>query len=124
MNESIYDRLGGENAISVAVDMFYDKVLADPRINHFFQDVDMKRQSRMQKAFLTFAFGGPQKYTGSTLRNAHTRLVEKGLNDGHFDAVMEHLGATLKELNVPDALISEAAAIAESVRNDVLCKTR
>jgi hemoglobin len=35
---------------------------------------------------------------------------------------MEHLGATLKELNVPDNLISQAAAIAESTRNDVLSK--
>jgi hemoglobin len=76
----------------------------------------------MQKAFLTFAFGGPQKYTGRTLRKSHAKLVEKGLNDSHFDAVIEHLGATLKELNVPDLLISEAAAIAESVRNDVLCR--
>ena len=122
MSESIYDRLGGEKAIGVAVDMFYEKVLADTRINHFFQHVDMKRQASMQKAFLTFAFGGPQKYTGGTLRNAHAKLLEKGLNDGHFDAVMEHLGATLKELNVPDSLISEATTIAESVRSDVLCR--
>jgi hemoglobin len=46
--------------------------------------------------------------------------VKKGLNDSHFDAVMENLGATLKELNVPDELIAKAAAIAESTRNDVL----
>ncbi len=122
MSESIYDRLGGEKAIDVAVDMFYEKVLADARINHFFQNVDMKRQAGMQKAFLTFAFGGPQKYTGGTLRNAHAKLLEKGLTDSHFDAVMEHLGATLKELNVPDSLIGEAATVAESVRNDVLCR--
>jgi len=122
MSESIYDRLGGEEAIGVAVDMFYEKVLADTRINHFFQNVDMQRQASMQKAFLTFAFGGPQEYTGSTLRSAHTKLVEKGLNESHFDAVMEHLRATLKELKVPDSLISEAATIAESVRNDVLCR--
>ena len=52
---------------------------------------------------------------------AHRRLVEeKGLNDSHFDAVMEDLGATLKELNVPDELIAEAAGIAESVRDAVL----
>ena len=122
MSESIYDRLGGEKAISVAVDIFYEKVLADTRINHFFQNVNMQRQASMQKEFLTFAFGGPQEYTGSTLRNVHTQLVEKGLNEGHFDAVMEHLGTTLKELKMPDSLISEAAAIAESVRNDVLCR--
>ncbi len=48
------------------------------------------------------------------------RKVEKGLNDSHFDAVIENLGATLVELNVPDDLINEAAQIAISTREDVL----
>jgi hemoglobin len=102
------------------VDIFYRKVLADDRINKFFEDVDMEKQAAKQKAFLTVAFGGPNKYTGKDMRDAHAHLVAKGLNDSHFDAVMEHLGGTLKELNVPDELIAKAAAIAESTRNDVL----
>ena len=48
--------------------------------------------------------------------------MQRGLNDSHFDAVMENLAATLEELNVPGELIAEAAAIAESTRNDVLGK--
>ena len=47
-------------------------------------------------------------------------LSRKGLGDADFDAVMENLGATLQELNVPGELIAEAAAIAESTRNDIL----
>jgi hemoglobin len=43
-----------------------------------------------------------------------------GLNDAHFDAVVENLGATLVDLDVSGELIAEAAAIAESVRDDVL----
>ncbi|TNE95658.1 MAG: group 1 truncated hemoglobin, partial [Deltaproteobacteria bacterium] len=43
-------------------------------------------------------------------------------NDDHFNAVVENLGATLKELGVADELIAEAAAIAETTRNDVLGK--
>jgi len=45
-----------------------------------------------------------------------------GLDNSHFDAVMEHLRATLEELNVPEELIAEVAAIAEGARNDVLGK--
>jgi hemoglobin len=56
------------------------------------------------------------------MRNAHANLVKVGLNEDHFNAVMEHLGATLTELKVPSDLIAEAAAIAESTRNDVLGK--
>lgn len=122
MSESLYDRLGGEAAVNAAVDIFYRKVLADDRINGFFEGIDMDKQAAKQKAFLTMAFGGPHNYTGDDMRKGHAHLVERGLNDSHFDAVMENLGATLQELNVPGDLIAEAAAIAESTRNDVLGK--
>ncbi len=119
---SLYEQLGGEAAVDAAVDIFYRKVLSDERISHFFEGLDMEKQAAKQKSFLTFAFGGPNNYTGVDMRKAHSRLVEQGLNDSHFDAVMEHLGATLQELNVPEELIAQAAAIAESTRNDVLGK--
>jgi len=119
-NQSLFEQIGGEAAVNTAVDIFYRKVLADYRINRFFDNVDMEQQAAKQKAFLTMAFGGPNSYTGADMRNAHARLVKMGLDDSHFDAVMEHLGGTLKELNVPDNLIEQVAAIAESTRNDVL----
>lgn len=120
MSQSLYEKLGGEAAVNAAVDIFYRKVLADDRINKFFEGIDMERQAAKQKAFLTLAFGGPSNYSGKDMREGHKHLVERGLNDSHFDAVMENLGATLTELNVPGDLIAEAAAIAESTRNDVL----
>ena len=116
----LYEDLGGAPAVDAAVDIFYRKVLKDERINRFFTGVDMARQAAKQKAFLTFAFGGPNHYSGLDMRRGHARLVAQGLKDEHFDAVMENLGTTLKELKVPDALIAQAAAIAESTRNDVL----
>lgn len=120
-NATLYEQLGGEAAVNAAVDIFYRKVLADHRINRFFDNTDIEKQAAKQKAFLTMAFGGPNNYNGTDMRQAHAHLVKKlGLDDSHFDAVMEHLGATLQELNVPQALISQAAAIAESTRNDVL----
>ena len=121
-DKSLYERIGGEAAVNAAVDVFYRKVLADERINQFFEGVDMDKQAAKQKAFLTMAFGGPHNYTGEDMRKGHAHLVAKGLNDSHFDAVMENLGATLQELGVPGDLIAEAAAIAESTRNDVLGK--
>lgn len=118
---SLYERIGGEAAVNAAVDKFYDKVLADERIKHFFEGVDMAKQHRMQKGFFTFAFGGPANYSGKGMEAAHRKLVnDMGLNDSHFDAVMEDLGATLVELGVPGDLIAEAAGIAESVRDAVL----
>lgn len=121
-NQTVFEKIGGDAAVNAAVDIFYRKVLADARINKFFEGVDMGKQAAKQKAFLTMALGGPHNYTGKDMRDGHAHLVKAGLNDSHFDAVMENLGATLQELNVPADLIAQAAAIAESTRNDVLGK--
>lgn len=119
--ESLYEKIGGEKAIDAAVDLFYQKVLADDRIRHFFDGVDMKKQGKMQKNFFTFAFGGPNTYSGQNMKAAHARLIsEKGLNDSHFKAVLENFASTLRELGVNDELINQAAAVAESVRDDVV----
>jgi hemoglobin len=117
---SLYERLGGEKAVNAAVELFYRKVLADGRIARFFDGVDMDDQIAKQKSFLTMAFGGPNKYTGLDMRNAHKRLVAKGLNDSHVDAVIENLNSTLRTLGVPEKEVKEVAALADSVRNDVL----
>lgn len=120
MAQSLYEQLGGEPAVNAAVDIFYRKVLSDNRISRFFEGVDMEKQAAKQKGFLTMVFGGPNKYTGKDMRDGHKHLVARGLNDSHVDAVIENLGATLKELGVNDALIAQVAGIANSVRDDVL----
>ena len=80
----------------------------------------MNRQKSKMKVFMTYAFGGAPNYSGKNMRDAHSHLVQKGMNVSHFDAVMKHLGATLQELNVPGNLIQEAASIAMSTKKDVL----
>ena len=117
---SLYEDLGGHAALDAVVDNFYTKVLADERVNGFFTGTDMAQQARKQKLFLTFAFGGPNKYTGKNMRDGHAHLVARGLNDSHVDAIIELLGATLTEFNVPESKIAEVAAVANSVRDDVL----
>ena len=117
---SVFERIGGMNAVNAAVDIFYQKVLSDESISHFFRHTDIKIQSGKQKAFLAYAFGAPLNYTGKSMRSAHRHLVEQGLNGEHFNAVAGHLAATLRELNVSEDLIEEVMSIAESTRADVL----
>jgi hemoglobin len=119
---TLFEQIGGEGAVDAAVNLFYRKVLSDDRISAYFDGVDMEAQAAKQKAFLTVAFGGPNNYSGQDLKEGHAALVAKGLDDSHFDAVMQNLGATLTELGVPDDLIGQAAAIAESTRSSVLGK--
>ena len=119
---TLFEQLGGAPAVDHVVEVFYRKVLKDARISKYFDGVDMEKQIGKQKAFLTMVFGGPNSYSGLDMRKAHARLVENGLNDSHFDAVVENLATSLKESGVSDALIAQVAAIAESVRGDVLSK--
>ncbi len=116
---SIYEKIGGAGAVEAAVDLFYRKVLADDRISHFFDTVDMDAQIAKQKAFLTMVFGGPNKYTGKDMREAHKHM---SLTEEHFTAVAENLVATLQELGVAEEDINEIAGIAMSVKDDVLNK--
>ncbi|MEY3305028.1 MAG: hypothetical protein RLZZ139_3401 [Cyanobacteriota bacterium] len=110
---TLFEKLGGAAAVDVAVDRFYERVLQDDRIKHFFENTDMQKQRTHQKAFLTYAFGGTDKYDGRYMREAHKELVEKqGLNGTHFDAVAEDLMITLKEMGVADELLAEVAAVA------------
>jgi hemoglobin len=115
---SLYERLGGAPAIEAAAELFYRKVLADPLLEPYFADVDMDRQVAKQAAFLTLVLGGPNEYTGRDLRTAHSKLV--GLDDPHFDKVLTYLAATLRELGAADEDIAATAAVAASVRDDVL----
>ncbi len=119
---SLYERIGGAAAVDAAVEVFYKKVINDYRINRFFDGVDMAKQIAKQKTFFTMAFGGPNNYAGADLRSAHSKLVKIGLGNDQFNAVMEHLGDTLKELKVPQDLIEEVMTLAEGTRTDVLGK--
>ncbi|SFB96395.1 group I truncated hemoglobin [Pseudoalteromonas denitrificans] len=120
MSNSLFDSIGGKDAVNAAVDLFYRKVLMDESISHYFESVDMEAQRDKQKSFLTFAFGGPNNYTGQSLREAHAPLVSKGLNENHFTAVAGHLQSTLDELGVPEDLSSQVMGIAAGTINDVL----
>lgn len=101
-----YEKLGGQNAVAAVVDRFYEKVLADERINHFFEHTDMEKQRKHQTAFISQALGGPS-FTGRSMEKAHEGM---NLQEVHWDAVLEHLASSLKESGVEDADIHSIAA--------------
>ena len=117
----LYDRIGGDKAMDIVVDLFYRKVLADDVVGKFFADVDMEGQRLKQKNFLCMAFGGPYQFSGTDLRNTHRRLVEKmGLTDAHFNRVLEIFRESLLELHVSEKELNGMIEILESARSDVL----
>lgn len=116
-DNSLYQKLGGKAAIDAAVELFYKKVLADDRVKHFFDDVNMTAQRRRQKDFLSAALGSPVPWTGKDMRRAHEDL---SLEESHFNAIAENLVATLQELKIPQELIDQVVAIVLTVKDDVL----
>lgn len=121
MDIPLYDRVGGDKAMEVCVDLFYQKVLNDDLVSHFFKDTDMERQRLKQKSFLAMAFGGPDQYSDLDMRTAHKPLIEKyGLSDVHFNRIMEIFKETLTELNISANELQRMMEILESMRDAVL----
>jgi hemoglobin len=80
----------------------------------------METQSYKMKKFLAYALGAPLNFSGISLKESHSHLVKAGLNDKHFDAVIENLIATLRELGIAEELIEQVGKIAEATREDIL----
>ncbi|MEO1077933.1 MAG: group 1 truncated hemoglobin [Pseudomonadota bacterium] len=118
---SLYERLGGERATQSLVGALYFQILNDSRLARFFDGANVGMLLRHQKDFLSIAFGGEAAYAGRSMREAHHRLVEKrGLNDEHFDALVEITTSVLRDLGYADSLVEEAVNRLELLRGEVL----
>lgn len=120
MSESLYEKVGGEEAVAKVVDYFYNElVLKDDTVNHFFQHTDMEKQRRHQTKFISFALGGPNQYTGKSMEKAHEGM---NLQPEHFQAIVNHLHDALAHFGVSEADIDTALTKVASLRDDVLYK--
>ena len=117
---SLFERIGGQKAISAAVTLFYGKIMADDSLTPFFADVDLDSQINKQIKFMTIALGGPSGFKAADLAKVHAPAISKGLNDQHFDAVAKYFEETLTELGVESNLVQEAIDIVASTRDAVL----
>jgi len=103
--------------VRAAVDDFYERVLGDDSLAPFFADVDMAHQKSQQLAFLTAALGGPKRYKGRPMKEAHEHLA---IAQQHFDSVATHLVETLDGLGVSQKLIDEVVAIVAPLAGSIV----
>lgn len=115
--KSLFDQIGGKQALSAVVDDFYQRVLGDTLLKPFFNGTDMQKQKKHQVAFLTMALGGPSAYAGKAMKAAH---VGRGIENRHFDAVAGHLQASLVAAGVGKDQVQTILAAAASLRADVV----
>ncbi len=118
--QTLYAKVGGEESIAKVVDYFYSElVLKDPTVSHFFENTDMEKQRRHQTKFISFALGGPNQYTGTSMAKAHEGM---NLQPEHFHAIAKHLHDALAHFGVPEEEINAALDKVASLRDDILYK--
>ena len=97
--ETLYDRLGGQEGIRAVVDDFYDRLRADEELGEFFEGANMELLRRTQTDFLCEAAGGPETYDATPVREAHIHVP---FTPEHIQRAVELLYESLEAFDVAD----------------------
>ena len=114
---SLYERLGGIDAITAVVENFRDRVAGDNRINQKFAKTDLGRLTRMLVDQVCEAAGGPCTYTGRSMKDAHAGMK---VRSGEFDALVQDLVATLNHFKVGKKEQDEILAVLGPLQADIV----
>jgi hemoglobin len=114
---TLYQRLGGYNAIQAVVDEAIKNIAADRRINRFFAKANIPRLRRQLADQICQAAGGPCIYTGRDMKSAHRGM---GIRSSHFDALVQDLGKALKKFKVPAREQRELVALLAPTKRDIV----
>ena len=122
MKRSLYERLGGYNAVAAVVDDFVGRLVPDKQFERFFagHSTDSKRRIRQHIVDqLCAAAGGPCVYTGRTMKDSHAGL---GISEAEWDAAAKHLVASLDKFKVPEPEEKELLAFVNGLKADIVEK--
>jgi hemoglobin len=120
---SLYERLGGVYSISTVVDDFIDWIMVDPRLNanprvdEAHHRVSPAGFKYLVTEMLCWGAGGPQKYTGRSMKDTHRDLM---ITAAEWDVFLDDLQQTLDKFAVPQAEQAEIKAIIDSTRADIV----
>lgn len=120
--KSLYERLGGYNAIAAVTDDFVGRLVTDPQLARFFtgHSIDSKKRIRQHVVNqLCAATGGPCIYTGRDMKTTHAGL---GITEAEWNAAGKHLVATLDKFKVPQKEKDELLAIVATLKKDIVEK--
>jgi len=121
--KSLYQRLGGYDAIAAVVDDFVPRLVGDPTLVKFFVGHGEDSKKRIRQLVvdqLCEATGGPCIYVGRTMKLSHAGL---GITEENWNAAVKHLVASLDKFKVPQKEKDELLAITSSLRADIVAPT-
>jgi hemoglobin len=115
---TLLSRLGGDAALSAAVEEFYGRLVLDEKLQKFFEGVNLAALKKHQEDFMRLAFTEipADVDVPDIIYKKHYRLFARGLDGSHFDLVAGHFIATLQHLSVAQPLIDEAVGVIAPLR--------
>lgn len=119
MIENLYELVGGHQTIKAATERFYEKVLEDDNLRHFFEQTDLAHLHSRQVMFISMLLGGGV-YTGKDIHLAHAQARDYGLSEAHFDLFLKHLGTALEEVGVKPENAEKITKLLQRKRKAVL----
>ena len=117
---SLYQRLGGYDALAAVTDDFLGRLATDPQLGRFFVGHSTDSVVRIRQHvidFLCVATGGPCKYIGRDMKTAHTGLK---ITDADWDASVKALVATLDKFKVPEKEKTEVLTAISGLKGDIV----
>jgi hemoglobin len=118
--QTLYQRLGGYDAIAAATDDLLARLQSDPRLRDYWKGAsnDNRRHARQLIVdFMVEAAGGPAYYTGRSMKISHDGMR---IDAGDWDCFMRHSAATLSHFDVPERETQEVLAFFESLRVEIV----
>ncbi len=117
MAQSLFDKYGGFETFSAVVSNFYQKVLDSEELRPYFEGIKMERLMSHQTNFISLALGGPNKYEGRDIVEAHGKLH---ISEPHFMEVVDLLDEALEEGGVEEQDVASINAIVMSLKAQIV----
>ncbi len=120
MSKTLYERLGGYDAIAAVASDLLPRLQTDAQLARFWQhrgEDGVKREKQLLIDFLCASAGGPLYYTGRDMKTIHKGMR---ISQSDWSAFLGHLDATLEAFRVPQAERDEVVAFVQSTKADIV----
>jgi hemoglobin len=118
--KSLYQRLGGYDALAAVSDDFLGRLASDPQMGRFFVGLSTDSKVRVRQHivdFLCVATGGPCKYTGRDMKTVHTGL---NITEADWNQMVKLLGQTFDKFNIPEKERADVVGAVAGLKGDIV----
>ena len=118
--KTLFHRLGGEPMIFKSLELFYNKVQADPVLVKYFRNIKVNKGVEHQTRIIMVLFGGSPGSELEQIKITHKKLF---ISDNEFDSLKDLISETFEQLNVAKDLIKESLELIEKYRGLIVADT-